>query len=234
MTPASNIHILLLEDETAWAIQVQEVADELGWQVEWHRDLPDALAAALDRVFDLVIIDRQIDGQVDGLSLLEAFRKYEVTPLTLVVSQLGATHERVAGLSAGADDYLPKPYDKTELKARLVALARRSGLWSDYPTVCRLGALEVRQHARTATWKGESVRIPEQLFDLLWLFVSNRNATLSREMIWREVWTDFQGLDPQANTIEVAIGRLRRILADVTGRNMIKSVRGQGYRWADD
>lgn len=234
MTHAPLLHILLLEDEAAWAQKVQHVADELGWQVEWHQSLPGALEAVLQQVFDIVIIDRQIVGEADGLSLLEAFRKYEVTPLTLVVSQLGATHERVAGLSAGADDYLPKPYDETELKARLVALARRAGLWSDYPTVCRLGALEVRQHARTATWKGESVRIPEQLFDLLWLFVTNRGAVLSREMIWREVWTDFSGLDPQTNTIEVAIGRLRRVLLDVTGQNMIKSVRGHGYRWADE
>lgn len=234
MNDTTNLNLLLLEDEAPWAQKVVRVADELGWSVKWCRDLSSALESALSQVFNIIVIDRQIDERTDGLALLEAFRKYEVTPLSLVVSQLGATHERVAGLSAGADDYLPKPYDETELKARLVALARRSGMWSDYPTVARAGALEVRRNARTATWHGDSVRVPEQIFDLLWLFVSNRGRTLSRELIWREVWTDYQGLDPQINTIEVAVGRLRRILSEMSGRNMIKSVRGQGYRWVDD
>ena len=151
--------------------------------------------------------------------------------MILVVSQMASTQDRIKGLDLGADDYLAKPFDQNELRARLVALARRAGHITPYATIERDGDLEARQTARTLSWRGEVQRIPEQMFDLIWLFMSNRGEVLSHERLWSEVWTEYARLEPQRNTIEVAVGRAKRTLEGLIGHTPIRSVRGQGYVW---
>lgn len=227
----TSLDILLVEDEPQWAGTAGDVIAALGWRMAHAQTLQAAEEEALRRAFDIVILDRLLVGDEDGLALIARLHRFEVTPMVLVVSQLSGTSDRVLGLEEGADDYLPKPFDASELRARLVALARRAGKWTQYPTVERIGELEVRRNARTVAWRGKVQRVPEQLFDLLWVFVSNRGEVLSRERLWAEVWPDYARLEPQKNTIEVAVGRLRRLIQDLTGRAPIRSVRGQGYVW---
>ena len=226
--------VLVLEDEDDWARKIRSVVEKLSWNCEHHSDLDSALNYLLSNTVDIVVLDRNIGSHGDeGLSLLGKLQKLEMTPMMLVVSQIATTGERVRGLEAGADDYLPKPFEDIELRARLVALARRGGNWSNYSTVILLGDLEIRKAARTITYKGKSRTMPVKPFDLLVLLAENRGEVVSREMIWREVWKEYSGLDVQNNTIDVAIKRVRDALDEFCGDHQIESVRKRGYRWKD-
>lgn len=222
---------LVLEDEDEWAALMLEAGASLGWRIERARSLKEAERAVLTRRYDIAVIDRLLAEGSDGLALIATMKSFEITPMILVVSQLSTVNERISGLMAGADDYLPKPFDMAELKARLVALARRQGRWANYPTVTLVDQLEIRRAARSVAWKGEAIRLPDQLFDLLCAFVARRGEILSKEHLWSEVWSDYRALEPQHNAIEAAVGRLRRLLEQATGRSFITSIRGRGYRF---
>lgn len=228
-----RLNILLLEDEDVWASTVHEVVEALDWTIARHISVDAATRAVLKTNFHIVIIDRLLGDSEDGISLINALKRHEATTMILVVSQLATIDETVAGLEAGADDYLAKPFDKTELRARLVALARRRGHWTHYPTVEVVGDLEIREAAKTVCYNGASIRMPEQLFKLLCLFAENRGVILSKETLWYEVWPQLSRLPPQHNTIEKSVGRLKSLLKALTGKSFIKSVRGQGYRFDD-
>ena len=226
-----EIQVLMLEDSSDWGELIERVVSSLEWGFEWRKTPEDALAAALNNSFDIIIVDRMIGSQEEGVRFIKTLKRYEITSMIIVTSQLSTTTEKVSGLAAGADDYLAKPFEKEELHARLIALARRVGKWSKYPSVRLAGDLEIRHGARTVSWRGESIRLADQLFDLLWLLSGRINEVVQREEIWREVWPDFSGLPPQHNTIEAAIGRLRKQLSEVTNASFIESVRGRGYRF---
>lgn len=225
-----TISVLVLEDEPEWARTVESVAAELGWQSQHATTVTAARNALLEQRFDIAVIDRLLGATAGGLALIEELKRLELTVMTLVVSQLSTTSERIAGLDAGADDYLGKPFEPDELRARLVALARRAGKFSPYPTVLLVGDLEVRRSARTVAWRGQSVRLSDKQFDLLWVLASHADQSASKEHIWREVWPEFSRLTPQTNTLEVAVARLRKALKALTGQNCIRSVRSRGYR----
>ena len=225
------LSVLILDDEPEWAACVQEVTEALQWGSTCVGSVAEARAALLQQQFDIAVIDRLLGDADDGLRLLEDIRQYELTLMTLVVSQLSTPGERVLGLETGADDYLIKPFDRAELRARLIALARRAGKYTAYPTVLLAGALEIRRAARTVTWQGQSVRLSQKQFDLLWALASRRDDVVTKDTLWQEIWPEFIRLEPQLNTIEVAVARLRRELKAVTGQNCIRSVRRAGYRF---
>jgi two-component system OmpR family response regulator len=228
---SNTIRVLILDDEPEWALCVQEVTDALLWKSFRVTSVDEARAALLQQRFDIAVIDRLLGDSDDGLRLLDEIRRYELTLLTLVVSQLSTTGERVLGLETGADDYLIKPFDSAELRARLIALARRAGKYTAYPTVLLVGALEIRRAARTVTWNERSVRLSQKQFDLLWALASRRDDVVTKDTLWQEIWPEFVRLEPQVNTIEVAVARLRRELKAITGQNCIRSVRRAGYRF---
>lgn len=228
------ISILVLEDEQHWSELIITASEAIRCEAGHARNLAEAERAIISRSYDIVIIDRQLAQSGDGLALLDTMKSYEITPMVLVVSQLATVGERVTGLMAGADDYLPKPFDAQELQARIIALARRVGKWANYPTIMLVDQLEIRRVARTVAWKGQSIRLPDQLFDLLCAFADQRGEIVSREYLWREVWSGYQSLEPQNNAIEAAVSRLRRILEETTGRPFITSIRGRGYRFDAD
>ncbi|MEM6495871.1 MAG: response regulator transcription factor [Pseudomonadota bacterium] len=225
------LSVLLVEDETAWRNTAARVIESLNWFCHAVAEVQSAETAAMAETFDIVILDRLLADSQDGLSLIARLHQREITPMILVVSQMASTQDRIKGLDLGADDYLAKPFDQNELRARLVALARRGGHITPYATIERDGDLEARQTARTLSWRGEVQRIPEQMFDIIWLFMSHRGEILSHERLWSEVWTDYARLEPQRNTIEVAVGRAKRTLEGLIGHTPIRSVRGQGYVW---
>lgn len=210
---------------------MQEVTDSLHWDSVCARSVGEARTVLLQQQFDIAVIDRVLGDSDDGLRLLDDIRQYELTLMTLVVSQLSTPGERVLGLETGADDYLVKPFDRAELRARLIALARRAGKYTAYPTVLLAGALEIRRAARTVTWQAQSVRLSQKQFDLLWALASRRDEVVTKDTLWQEVWPEFVRLEPQINTIEVAVARLRRELKTVSGKNCIRSVRRAGYRF---
>jgi two-component system OmpR family response regulator len=224
------MRILIIEDEDIWAQRAREaVADLPGAQLEHARTGADGRARALAEPFDLLILDRIIksDG-TNGLEILAALRERGVTAPALILSSLGETRQRVEGLESGADDYLAKPFDAAELRARLRSLARRAGTTAT-PAVYVRGALEVWVKARSAHYDGRHIPLSPQEFDILAVLAELDGDPADRDLLWKRVWTDFPNLPPQINVIDVALARLRRAMTRVAGVELIHTVRLKGW-----
>lgn len=228
------MRILIIEDEDLWAQRAREaVADLPGAQLEHARTGADGRARALAEPFDLLILDRVIDSdQADGLKILAELRERGVTAPALILSSLGETRQRIEGLESGADDYLAKPFDAGELRARLKSLARRARA-SATPEVYIRGLLEVRVKARTAHFEGRHIPLSPQEFDILAVLAELEGEPADRDLLWKRVWTDFPNLPAQVNVIDVALARLRRALTHVAGVELIETVRLKGWRLRD-
>ncbi|MGY6532331.1 response regulator transcription factor [Glycocaulis sp.] len=224
------MRILMIEDEDQWAACAHEaISTETGWTLVRAGSGAEGIALAGASAFEALVIDRVIetDGS-DGLQVLARLRAMGVTAPALVLSSLGQAHQRVEGLEAGADDYLAKPFDAAELRARLKSLARRAGYVAN-PEVIVLGRLEVRVKARTAHWDGQHIALSPQEFNILKLLAERAGTPVSRDTLWAEVWTDFPNLPPQINVIDVAVARLRRSIRAVVGEDLIETQRLKGY-----
>jgi len=221
------LRILLLEDDQDAADRVS--AALISWngcEVCHLTRGEEALKRAAEETFDVLILDRMVEG-MDGLQALERLRALDVRTPALVLSNLGATRNRIEGLDAGADDYLAKPFDSDELVARLRALLRRAASQAT-PDALVLGALDLRLKARTVHWRGEHVEVSPKEFDILRFLAENHDMVISREMIWNAAWPEYR-IPPQINVIDVNLSRLRGKLEAVAGRPLVETVRKQGF-----
>jgi DNA-binding response OmpR family regulator len=219
-------HILIVEDDPALGEMVRRGLEASGYTVRWERDGDAGYDAASGGAYDAVILDVMLPG-LDGLTVLRGLRETGVRTPVLCLTARGATGDRVAGLDAGADDYLVKPFAFEELLARLRALLRRPGetLISD---VLRLGALTVWPRERRAAVSGRPIEIPAREFDLLEYLIRYAGRTLPRDLITERIW----GADdpPRANVVDATISRLRRRLLAAGWDGHIIAVPTLGYR----
>jgi two-component system OmpR family response regulator len=221
------LRVLLLEDDLDAAERVRAALSAWeGAEIHHVSAGDEALRRAASERFDVLILDRMVEG-MDGLQALERLRKLEVRTPALVLSNLGATRNRIEGLESGADDYLAKPFDAEELVARLRALLRRASAQAN-PDAIVLGALDVRLKARTVHWDGEHVDLSPKEFDILKFLAENTDTIVSREMIWNAAWPEYR-IPPQINVIDVNLSRLRGKLEAVAGRPLVETVRKQGF-----
>jgi DNA-binding response OmpR family regulator len=218
-------HILVVEDDAALGEMVRRGLEASGYRVRWEQDGDAGYDAASGGVYDAVILDVMLPG-IDGLTLLRGLRDTGVLTPVLCLTARGATGDRVAGLDAGADDYLTKPFAFEELLARLRALLRRpaSSLAAD---VLRAGVLSLWPAERRAAVLDHSIDIPPREFDLLEYLMRHRGRTLSRDLMTERVW----GADPpRANVVDATISRLRRRLHAAGWDGHIVAVPTLGYR----
>jgi len=221
----SDARILIAEDDRA----VREALDRAlrleGYEVLEAPDGSEALAALERTRVDAIVLDILMP-YVDGLSVCRTLRsRGDRTPVLM----LTARHEvgdRVAGLDAGADDYLTKPFALTELLARLRALLRRTKAESG-PGVLRYRDLELDGLSRRARRGGRLIELTKTEYDLLELLISNAGIVLNRDLIYREIW-DIE-FETSSNSLDVYIGYLRRKLEDGGDPRLIQTVRGVGY-----
>lgn len=213
--------ILVIEDESRIADFLVRGLTEEGYVVEHSADGHSAEAALKRGGMDLVLLDWWLPG-VDGIDLLRQFRAVDRATPVLFLTARDAVPERVAGLDAGADDYLCKPFAFDELLARIRALLRRPG---------ERAALE--QHgiradlgSQRATRDGRPLDLTAKEFSLLCLFLRNPGVVLSRTRIFESVWHD--QFDGMSNTIDVHVKELRRKL-EAYGPRVIQTRRGRGY-----
>lgn len=166
---------------------------------------------------------------VSGVEVCREIRRHDASLPVLMLTALDAVDDRVAGLRAGADDYLPKPFDFDELLARIGALLRRAAV--EPPGVAyEDGALRLDPGAREVVWNGQPLDLTPTEFDLLAYFLARRGQALSRDDIHKGVWgNDF---DRGTNLIDVYVGYLRRKLGAAGCPCAIEAVRGVGYRYA--
>lgn len=226
--------ILIVEDDAATAAYVAKGLAEAGFTVEQAGDGRDGLFLSSDGLFDAIVADRMLPG-LDGLAMIAAIRAAGVATPVLVLSALGTVDDRIAGLDAGADDYLPKPFAFSELLARVSALLRRAGsAASANPAQSRLVVddLEVDLIARTVTRQGRQLAIGGREFALLEYLARNAGQVVTRTMMLEKVWN--YHFDPGSNVVDVHMGRLRRKLEDGMEPPILHTVRGAGYRLAVD
>lgn len=219
-------HVLVVEDDAALGEMVRRGLQASGYRVRWELDGDAAYDAASGGVYDAIVLDLMLPG-TDGLTVLRALRDAGVLTPVLCLTSRGETGDRVAGLDAGADDYLTKPFAFEELLARLRALLRRPGE-TLVPDVLRLGGLTVWPRERRAAVAGRAIDIPAREFDLLEYLLRHAGHTLARDLITERIWGTER--PPRANVVDATISRLRRRLAAAGWDGQIVAVPTLGYR----
>jgi two-component system OmpR family response regulator len=220
--------ILIVEDDAETAAAVAAVVRGLGCEAT-HRDTLEAgVAEAASGDYKVIVLDRTLPGG-DGVDAMARVRAGGSRALILVLSALGRAAQRVEGLEKGADDYLPKPFEEDELRARLRALLRRNTMQVLDNDLLVFGDLEIRMKARTVHVKREHVAVSPKEFELITYFAQNAGQVVTRMQLLEKVWN--LHFDPGTNVVDVHVGRLRRKLEDA-GSNAIQTARGEGYVFA--
>jgi two-component system, OmpR family, response regulator len=198
--------VLVVEDDPVLAGHVARVLAGDGWTVDVCGSAGEGAAALAAGRYDLVVLDRMLpDG--DGLDLVAQANALAARPAILVLSALGDTPARVGGLDAGADDYIAKPFDAGELRARARALKRRAVRAAPEDAVTA-GELTLRLEGRQAWRAGTRIPLSEKEFDLLLAFARAPGETLTRQMLLKSVWGITRAVD--TNVVDVTVARLRR------------------------
>lgn len=220
------MRVLVVEDEPDLARQLATALGEAGYAVDTARDGEEGHFLGDTEPYDAVILDLGLPV-IDGLTVLERWRRAGRDMPVLILTARDQWREKVAGFDAGADDYVSKPFQMEEVLARVRALIRRAaGLASP---IIECGPLVIDTSSTRVTVSGAAVRLTGHEYKLLSYMVHHRGKVLSRTELIEHIYD--QDFDRDSNTIEVFIGRLRRKL----GVDMIKTVRGLGYRIeADD
>jgi DNA-binding response OmpR family regulator len=218
------MRVLVVEDEKKTASFIRKALQAEGFAVDVCHNGDDGLAAARTTPFDAIVLDIMLPGR-DGLSLLRQLRERRNATPVLLLSARGEVNERVEGLNAGADDYLPKPFVIAELIARVRALGRRGG--ETKTPVLRVADLTLDTVAHEARRGGATIELTAREYRLLEFLMRSEGRICGRMAILEKVWDyDF---DPGSNLVDVNIMRLReKIDADFEPK-LLHTVRGIGY-----
>ena len=222
----TGLNILYVEDDTRLAEDVGRLMTEAGNRLSWTAHGEDGLKRAAAEAFDVVILDRMLPD-MSGIEVVRRLRNAGVGAPVLMLSALGRAENRTEGLDAGVDDYMAKPFETTELLARIRALHRRAAGQS-HSAVILFGDLECHVKARTAHRQGKHIPLSPKEFALFRYFMENAGEVVTREMLLRNVWN--LSFDPQTNVIDVNVGRLRRKLEEGFDSPVLETIWGTGYR----
>ncbi|WP_196160439.1 response regulator transcription factor [Reinekea sp. G2M2-21] len=218
--------ILVVEDDPTLAAFICKGMQEAGYTVDQVQDGKEALMISATENYDLLILDRMLPN-VDGLTILRTLRaSNNVTPV-LVLSALSEVDQRVEGLTAGADDYLTKPFSFKELLARTQALLRRPKFSQNASTILECAQVKIDLSKQKVWVDGEEISFQPREFRLLEYLMRHEGQLVSRTMLLESVW-DYH-FDPQTNIVDVHISRLRQKLDKGRSVSLIKTIRGAGY-----
>jgi DNA-binding response OmpR family regulator len=222
--------VLLLEDEARIASFVSQGLREQGFVVEACDNGTEGYALALERTYDVVLLDIMVPG-MDGLAILKGLRGAGHTVPVILITARNELDDRLAGLNLGADDYIAKPFYVEELVARIHAVVRRTS--GERQNLLAVGPLRLDRITRDVTCGGHRVELTAREFNLLEYLMRSPGRVFTRTQILEHVWGyDF---NPSTNVVDVAIQRLRKkldsLLDPLDDPSWIESVRGVGYRF---
>ena len=225
--------VLVVEDDDRLADYIARGLIEQNFTVDRAATGRDGLFLATESRHDLVILDRMLPG-MDGMAVLRALRAAGVHTPVIVLSALADTNDRIEGLTAGADDYLGKPFSFAELLARVHALLRRdkAGAATAQTAVLHCGDLELDRLARQVRRGARKIQMQPREFRLLEYLMLHAGEVVTRTMLLEAVW-DYH-FDPGTNVIDVHISRLRRKIDDGEPLALLRTVRGAGYMLSAD
>lgn len=219
------MRILVVEDEHKLASVLQRGLEEHGYAVDAAYDGEEGLALAGAEPYDLLVLDVMLPG-MDGVQVCRALRSARKNVPVLMLTARDTVDDRVAGLDAGADDYLVKPFAFRELLARVRALLRREAGHKD--PVLRVADLELDTVSHEVRRAGTSIDLTSKEYAVLEYFLRNPNRVLTRTQIAEHVWDyDFMAM---SNVIDVYIGYLRQKLGDTGEPRLLRTIRGTGYQ----
>ena len=215
------MRILLIEDDNALGGAVRDHVAANGHAVDWMTRLDDALGAKATTAYDLVLLDLGLpDGR--GLDLLKAMRRQgDATPV-IILTAMDQLSIRIDGLNAGADDYLVKPFDLSELTARIGAVARRYG--GNPNPLIEIGPLQINQAQRVARISGRALDLTAREWSILEKLAQHPGILVSKSQLEDALFAF--GAEVESNAVEVYVSRLRKKL----GNDLIHTSRGLGYR----
>ncbi len=218
---ACNVRILLVEDDDLLGEAVRDGLRQEGYVVDWVQDGAAALAALSTSTFNALVLDLGLP-ETDGLSVLRWLRRHGHTTPVVIVTARDRVADRIAGLDAGADDYLIKPFDIDELGARLRAVTRRAEGCAD--TLLTAGEVVIDLRQRLVTHQGEPAELTAREYAVVELLMRKAGCLVTRAEIEEELYGFEDNI--ASNAIEVHIHNLRRKL----GQQFITNLKGRGYR----
>ena len=228
MVSGDGMRILVIEDEPKVASFIQRALQEESYAVDLCPDGAEGLTLARDIAYDVVILDLMIPT-LSGIDVLKQLRTSNVTTPIIILTARSAVDDRVAGLDAGADDYLTKPFSIEELLARVRARLRQTGSAMD---IVQVDDLILNPSTRVVTRGGTRIELTTKEYALLEYLMRNAGRVLTRAMIAEHVWNlDF---DTFTNVIDVYISYLRHKIDHGHARRLIQTIRGSGYRLQAD
>jgi DNA-binding response OmpR family regulator len=219
------MYILVVEDEKRLAQVVRKVLEEEGHTVDVAYDGEEGLAMAMDGSHDVIVLDVMLPA-IEGTEVCRTLRASRVDTPVLLLTALDSVEDRVRGLDAGADDYLPKPFAFQELLARLRALGRRR-VQAREPDQLKSADLKLDLRRRRAERDGKAIELSPKEFSLLEFLMRNEGRVVTRTQILDHVW----GYDysPDSNLVDVYVTYLRRKIDRGHEKPLIRTVRGAGY-----
>ncbi len=220
------MRVLLVEDDAKIADFIVTGLRNNGCEVDCAADGNEGLRQALAGRHGVAVVDLMLPG-LDGLRLIEEMRAAGVETPVLILSAKRSVDDRVRGLRAGGDDYLPKPFAFAELLARVQALDRRASRKQGEPVDLAVGDLRMNRLRREVSRAGRAIMLQPREFALLEYLMRHPGTVVSKNMILENVW-DY-GFDPQTNVVDVLVCRLRAKLDKDFDSKMLHTLRGVGY-----
>jgi len=220
------MRILVVEDQKPLANRIRDVLKGERYQVELALDGETGLEKALTDDYDLVVLDILLPG-INGVEVLKEIRVAGANVPVLLLTAKDKVQDKVAGLDAGADDYLTKPFAIPELLARIRSLLRRKS--AAKTSLISVGDLMIDTNAREVTRGGKPIKLTPKEFSILEFLMYNTNRVLSRLSIAEHVWGDNFDFFSMTNFVDVHVKNLRKKIGDVEENKIIETVRGVGY-----
>jgi two-component system response regulator CpxR len=222
-----HLSLLLVDDDAELCGMMREFFAQAGHRLECAYNGREGLACALNGAHDLIILDVMLPV-LDGFGVLTQLRRRKAVPVIMLTARV-QQHDRIQGLDAGADDYLPKPFDPDELLARIRAVLRRTeARLPTAPEALSIGAIRLNPATREVWSSGALIDLTEMEFDLLEMLIRAAGRVVSREEITAALFE--REATPYDRFLDVHISHLRKKLED--GRRLIRTVRGVGYVFA--
>lgn len=218
------MRLLIVEDEPTLARQLRETLEGAGYAIDVANDGEEGHFLGSSESYDAIVLDLGLP-EMDGLTVLDKWRKADIAIPVLVLTARDSWSDKVAGLDAGADDYLAKPFQMEELIARLRALIRRST--GNASSELEAGDVRLDTRSGRVTLNGTPVRLTAQEYKLLAYLMHHKGKVVSRTELIEHIYD--QDFDRDSNTIEVFITRIRKKL----GADLIQTIRGLGYSLDD-
>jgi two-component system copper resistance phosphate regulon response regulator CusR len=218
------VRILVVEDDAVLGMELMKALSREGFKVDWAKDGEDGVEQAIVHPYTVILLDIMLP-KLDGIKVCRALRNMQIEAPILMLTARDQTTDKVKGLDSGADDYLAKPFEFSELMARIRALSRRGA--SNRAAEMFIGDLEINTIDQSVKRAGERLHLTPREFSLLVALAQNRGRVLSRDTILERVWGDDRSL---SNTVNFHVTSLRKKIDAGRNGSIIETVHGFGYR----